>query len=245
MPAQTKLTVRLSKKLKQSIAAVKGKRAKAVLDHIIAHGMVTTEDLEKMGYAHAPRAARDVRENGIPLKTIRVKGASGKSIAAYTIDTTKEITGFKLGGRKIFPKTFKQILIEKYGPRCAICNEVYPELHLQIDHRVPYEVSGDDAELDPEKFMLLCATCNRKKSWTCEQCPNWLEKKDPEICKSCAWANPENFLHIAMQDVRRVEVVWKEQDVKTYDSLKKQAQKNGLSVQDYIKSVLAEKGRDI
>ena len=46
--------------------------------------LITTEDLEKeYGYNHPPRAARDVRETGIPLETFSVKSSSGKSIAAY------------------------------------------------------------------------------------------------------------------------------------------------------------------
>ena len=47
-------------KLAESIT---NKRAKIVIDHILKHGFITTEDLEKTyGYNHPPRAARDVRE---------------------------------------------------------------------------------------------------------------------------------------------------------------------------------------
>lgn len=48
--------------------AVTAKRPRTVIKHILEHGYITTEELrEKYGYNHPPRAARDVREQGIPL----------------------------------------------------------------------------------------------------------------------------------------------------------------------------------
>ena len=45
-------------KLCQSVIA---KRPKAVIDHILQYGFITTEDLKEIyGYNHPPRAARDV-----------------------------------------------------------------------------------------------------------------------------------------------------------------------------------------
>jgi hypothetical protein len=59
---------RLPKEVLEIIKTIKNKRAKIVIDHIMKHGQITTEELEKeYGYNHPPRAARDVREAGIPL----------------------------------------------------------------------------------------------------------------------------------------------------------------------------------
>lgn len=64
--------------------SVTAKRPKTVIDHILAHGFITTEELkEQYGYNHPPRAVRDVRENGIPVETFRVTGSDGRKIAAY------------------------------------------------------------------------------------------------------------------------------------------------------------------
>ena len=53
------------------LQSVKAKRPKTVIDHILKHGQITTEELkDTYGYNHPPRAARDVREQGIPLKTL-------------------------------------------------------------------------------------------------------------------------------------------------------------------------------
>ena len=62
-------------------ASVKDKRPKTVIDHILKHGHITTEESKnKYGYNHPPRAARDVRERGIRLETYRVSSASGRKI---------------------------------------------------------------------------------------------------------------------------------------------------------------------
>jgi hypothetical protein len=54
------------------LKAVTNKRARIVIDHILEHGFITTEELEtQYGYKHPPRAARDVRGQGIP-KPLRI-----------------------------------------------------------------------------------------------------------------------------------------------------------------------------
>lgn len=59
-----------SQRILDAIAKVTARRPKTVLDHILQHGSVSTDELQTLyGYDHAPRAARDVRELGIPLKT--------------------------------------------------------------------------------------------------------------------------------------------------------------------------------
>ena len=71
------------RRIRELLPNIRNKRARIVIEHILAHGHITTEDLEHYGYKHPPRAARDVREAGIPLVTFRVKSADGsRSIAA-------------------------------------------------------------------------------------------------------------------------------------------------------------------
>lgn len=226
--------------IRKAAEQVKSKRARAVIDFILKHGLVTTEDIEKMGYAHPPRAVRDVRENGIPLDTVRVKGVNGKSIAAYKFGDPAEIQSFKLGGRKTFSKQFKTALLEKQGGRCAICNEEYDDKYLQIDHRVPYELSGDSKTLDIKDFMLLCAECNRKKDRATELgCRNTCFKtNDLSIIRSCFWASPENYAHICMEQIRRIDLAWKCEEVSVYDNLKSRANSQNKTLQDFVKQLL-------
>ena len=223
--------------------AVEAKRARTVIDHILEHGIITNEELSELyGYDHPPRAIRDVRENGIPLITYSViSPKTGRRMGAYTFDDLAKMRRGRLGGRKAFSKQFKQDLIELYGSKDTITNEPLDERYLQIDHRVPYEVAGDDnGKLDPKDFMLLDASSNRAKSWSCEHCANFLEKHDPEICKTCFWASPEDYQHIAETQSRRIELVWAGDDVRVFDRLKTEALAKDLSLSSYIKSHLGE-----
>lgn len=74
----------LPKEFLAKLEAVTDKRPKTVIQHILKHGYVTTDELrEKFGYKHPPRGARDVRERGIPLDTFFVKDENGRRIGAY------------------------------------------------------------------------------------------------------------------------------------------------------------------
>jgi 5-methylcytosine-specific restriction endonuclease McrA len=183
------------------IESITNKRAKIVIDHIVAYGFITTEDLETTyGYNHPPRAARDVREAGIPLETFKVKSTQGKSIAAYKFGDLSKIEHHKIAGRLSISKKFKHKLFIECNGKCSICHGTFEERYLQVDHRVPYEIKG---ELDNfiqfiKDYMLLCASCNRTKSWSCEHCYNWKTTKDDSICNKCYWGNPEDYSHIAL-----------------------------------------------
>jgi len=113
----------LNKKVKQLLKSVTNKRAHIVIEHILVHGFITTEELEKKyGYNHPPRAARDVREACIPLETFRVQSSDGRSIAAYKFGDLTKIRKGRLEGRKTFPKKLKDELYEISGGKCAICS---------------------------------------------------------------------------------------------------------------------------
>jgi hypothetical protein len=111
---------------------------------------------------------------------------------------------------------------------------------LQIDHRVPYEVAGDEGNevFDPKDYMLLCASCNRAKSWSCEHCINWTSEKHPQVCRACYWANLENYLHIALREVRRLDLLWEEDEVQTYERLKEISKEAQYRIPDYVKRII-------
>lgn len=223
--------------------SVEAKRARTVIDHILEHGIITNEELSDLyGYDHPPRAIRDVRENGIPLLTYNVVSPkTGRRMGAYTFDDISKIKAGRVGGRKAFSKQFKQDLINLYGSRDNITGEALEERYLQIDHRIPYEVAGDDnGVLDPRDFMLLDGSSNRAKSWSCEHCENFQVKHDPNICKTCFWASPEDYQHIAETPSRRVELVWSGDEVVHFERLKIEADAHGIGVAAYIKWQLSE-----
>ena len=173
-----------------------------------------------MGYEHAPRAARDVREQGIPLETFRVKDSTGRTIAAYRFgDPSKaEDKLSKTAGRTVLSSALKKALIDKYGSKCFIYHQPMEERLLQIDHRVPYEIGGDQDLQNIDCYMLLSPSANRAKSWTCEHCPNW-EKKDADFCVKCFWAYPDNYEHIAGKEQRQIIITFTGDEIEDYNRL--------------------------
>lgn len=221
--------------------SITGKRPKTVIDHILKHGHITTEELKtRYGYDHPPRAARDVRELGIQLETFRVANSQGRKIAAYRFADPTRLKVRRFEGRTGLSKRIKAQLIEKYGCRCFIYLEPMDAAALQLDHRVPYEVAGDGEELKAEEFMLLCGSANRAKSWSCEHCENWRQLKDKTICLSCYWACPENYTHVAMRQIRRVDLLWQGGETAQHDKLKADAAKAGVTIPDFVKRIIAK-----
>ena len=239
----SKLKAKYPKEFLLHIKSITNKRAKIVIDHIIKHGFITTEDLETTyGYSHPPRAARDVREAGIPLETFKAKSKSGKSIAAYKFGDITKLQLNRVDGRVSFPKEFKKKLYELGKGRCFICNGEFEERYLQVDHRVPYEVGGDISETrNIEDFMLLCGSCNSTKGWVCQHCDNWKTEKKPSLCMQCYWGSPTNYNHIALKEIRRLDLHWTDDEVKYYDAIKIIADQNKIELPDFVKTVIADK----
>lgn len=222
---------------------VTGKRPKTVIDHIIQHGSITTEDLKEVyGYNHPPRAIRDVREAGVPLDTFYVTGSDGRKMGAYRFADPSKIENHKLAGRQTFSKAFKQQLIKMYGEKCFISGLSYESRYLQIDHRIPYEVAGDIVaeENQPDQFMLITATAQRQKSWSCENCNNLKNEKKIDVCRTCYWAYPENYTHAAERQIRKLNIEWSDQEIESYEEIKKSSENDNLSIQDFIKIKMAK-----
>jgi hypothetical protein len=55
-----------------------------------------------------------------------------------------------------------------------------------------------------------------------------------------AWGSPENYRHIALRDVRRVDILWDEEETADYEAMKPKAQEYGESMSDYIKRKLKD-----
>ncbi|MCK9170350.1 MAG: helix-turn-helix domain-containing protein [Treponema sp.] len=228
-----------SKEFLELLDSVTAKRPRTVIDHILKHGFITTEELkDQYGYNHPPRAVRDVREQGIPIETYRVEDSDGRKIAAYKFGAFDGHNIQKKSGRTVLSKKLKSELVKRYGSKCFIYNETMPEQELQIDHRVPFEVAGDpEGELNPDDFMLLSPSANREKDWSCEHCQNWQIEKNIEVCKKCYWAFPENYSHVAMKEVRRVDLEWEGDEIPWYEQLNELAKYVNKDIQTVIKDI--------
>ncbi|MBM4103816.1 MAG: HNH endonuclease [Planctomycetes bacterium] len=229
---------KLPKDFMRKCKAIQAKRPKTVIEHILKKGYITTEELKELyGYNHPPRAARDVREQGIPLETFKVNSSSGRKIAAYKFgDPTKTRD---LHGRTALTKNLKKQLIDKLGSKCSIYMDNFPETELQIDHRIPYEVAGEPSgQEEIDDYMLISPSANRAKSWSCEHCTNWTTLKRKSICSSCYWAFPENYQHVAMRQIRRLDLSWQGEETECYDKLQKEAHEARQDMPSFVKMIL-------
>ena len=218
------------------------------------------EDLKNGGYEHAPRAARDVRELGIPLDTFKIKDSSGKTIAAYKFgdwEAAKKTNQLsKASGRTQITEKLKNALIDRYvtgvqtcalpiyalidryGAKCHLYGEEYPARLLQPDHRVPYEIGGDPIDmLNTDYFMLLSPSANRDKSWACEHCPNWTPK-NIDMCKTCYYAYPEEYQHIAGVREKKLDLVFSSEDIDLFNEIVEEANLHNTSYQSIVKRMI-------
>lgn len=218
-------------KLLERINSISNKRARVVLDTLVKKGSISTSELQKAGYDHPPRAARDVVELGIALKRVTVKRKDGQSIASYVFDE-RELDPLKTG-RVVIAKKERDALFRRKGSRCNICSGTN---NLQLDHRIPFQVAGESQRYEDDPFQVLDGSCNRKKSWECEHCQNWLKVKDLAVCETCYWANPDQYTHVAMRKERRVDVIWVRDEVKTFERLSEEARRNERTVAEEIKT---------
>jgi hypothetical protein len=218
------------RQLLRQIAAVRNKRARFVLDSIAKNGRVTTEEISRAGYEHPPRAVRDARELGFRIETVKVKHSNGRTIAAHVFGESRGADTSK-SGRVALPKRKRDEIIAAAGKRCQICGA---EHDLQVDHRIPYEVAGESQATETNPCLVLCGSCNRRKSWTCEHCDNWLKSKSPKVCTVCYWASPDAFEHVAGEAQRRVELVWIGGETSTFERIRREAKKNKRTVAEEV-----------
>ncbi len=229
----------LAADIARQIRSVSALRPLRVILHILEHGQVSTEELtEKFGYNQPPRAARDVRECGIALVTKSGKTKDGRRMAVYVIDSETAAERHK-SGRQVFAKAVKAQLVEALGERCTLCRAKLPSRLLQVDHRVPFQIAGELAHgrAGPETLMLLCPSCNRRKSWDCEHCPNW-GRKNVDVCQSCYWSGNLEYKHIATREMRHLSLTFQDEEVAVAEWLTRVAAERGLDPEAVVKALL-------
>lgn len=212
--------MKYSKNIVKKLNSITGKRPATVIRHILEHGYITSEELEnKYGYKHPPRAVRDVRERGVNIETYRVTSSDGRSIGAYRFGNPIFLDDkvSKIAGRTVLSQALKKALIDKYGSVCFVYHQPMEERLLQIDHRIPYEIGGEQGN-DIDCYMLLSPSANRAKSWSCEHCPNWTEK-NAMLCEHCFWANPKEYTHIAGKQQRMIVITFTGDEIEDYNRL--------------------------
>ncbi|ACU58144.1 HNH endonuclease [Chitinophaga pinensis] len=216
------------------------KRPRTVLSVLLEKGQVSTYELGLMGYDQPPRAAQDLKEAGVKLATTAGKHPNtGARMVIYSL-ADDQSSSVALGGRIAFPKAFRQSIEKRDNFKCVLCNTQYSPRYLQIDHKIPYIVGGDEQVLNINEFQLLCGSHQRMKSWECEHCPN-RDAKSEEICSTCYWASPGNYTHVATQYIKVVSLKFdSEKEMLMLDNLKVSAEQNNMPLEQYIKYLIAK-----
>jgi hypothetical protein len=215
-------------------------RARFVAWSIFERGAVSTSDLQERGYDHPPRARKDVTDHGLRVLSVRRRSdATGRAMAVYSFAPPDQVLTSEQAGRSALPRPFVSRLVAAADNRCAVCRGVFDRTFLQADHRIPYAIAGNPgADLDAARFMAVCRSCNRAKSWACEHCPNWADQRT-EFCATCYWADPERYEHVATQRLRRLAVVWAGDETDQFDVLAALAEQAREPLPDYVRAVLA------
>ena len=164
---------------------------------------------------------------------------TGRRIAEYRFGNPDDVVHGRHGGRRALPASLKDSLIDEYGEVDNLTGQPVPARMLQIDHRVPYEIAGDPTfPFITSDFMLLDASTQRAKAFTCAECPNMSGEKSVPTCLSCYWTNPEDHQHVATRPLRRADVVWNADEITDHDALVAMSRDSGVSVPSVIKSIV-------
>jgi hypothetical protein len=231
-----------SDELRARISRVTNQRVRRLLELIVEHGAVTTEELTaRYGYNHPPRAKKDALDLGFPVVSRRVRSKDGsRSISEYSLDREAAFADDR-SGRKPIAKALRTELLGIAEGRCAICGGTFAGRALQVDHRIPYEIGRESDSPSVSEFQMLCGSCNRAKSWTCErECANW-EERDASVCSTCLWAAPDSYRHIATKERRQVTLTWEEGAVAIFERLKASARAEGLEMANYLHRLIGDK----
>ncbi len=92
--------------------------------------------------------------------------------------------------------------------------------------------------MDPDEVMLLCGSCNRAKSWTCEHCENLTGARVADLCRDCYWGSPEAYSHAALRPIRRADVVWSGDEIEHHRVVSRLAAEANERVPTFIKRIL-------
>lgn len=193
-------------------------REKMVFQCVLRKGYVTKDDCKAAGCDYV--VIRDLRKVGVPFV---------RHLNKYYLDWPSSSVGeYHL---QSLPPALRDQVIRDYGNRCAICLQVFESKELFPDHKIPRKIAGDDllVEEGPLAFQACCYSCNNRKQQACRKCPNQVELKNPDNCRRCYWASPEDYDHVAMVEEMRADLVARgESQIVRLSRLLKAARRMGL-----------------
>ena len=65
-----------------------------------------------------------------------------------------------------------------------------------------------------------------------------LADSDANNCTTCYWAFPERYTHIAMRQIRRLDIIWSGEEALEYDTIAQMADGENLELPEFVKAVI-------
>jgi hypothetical protein len=177
------------------------KRACCVRDLLLTQGWVTYAQIKPL-YDCYRRAKRDLIDVGLTLQAKTIHDGHGRT-TLFEFDP-QAFAGQQESRLPLSAKD-REELKRRFDYKCNLCSTPEHHRHLEADHRIGFDLVGNDLHKAEglDAFQPLCAPCNDKRQRACMECPN----KDPDTCRSCRWAYPEKYAHVATRPERRAELV--------------------------------------
>lgn len=72
---------------------------------------------------------------------------------------------------------------------------------------------------------------------------NWSKYQRPEVCGECYWGSPLVHIHIAMEPIRRLDLVWQGAETADFDLVKALQEESGSDIRKALKSALLNIGQ--
>ena len=94
--------------------SVTAKKPRAVIQHILKHGSITSEEMQTIyGDKNPGKTIYSIRQRGIPIANSYVKSSQGKSIASYSFGDPADLDGATspLAKRAAYNYEFRKMLV--------------------------------------------------------------------------------------------------------------------------------------
>lgn len=222
-------------------------RAKVAADLLIKKGTITKYDFENTNVpvSQAPRAIRDLKDHGIPIKTLeRISVPQAKTkVSQYAFGSVDDIVSTSKYGRMYNPSGMKEKLVRLHGRVCVFCGKKLSGQDMELDHKLPVNIFGDLSSverLNPDNYQLVCRKCNRLKREATSHGAFDDRKQGMDIVKQNYWYDPVRYRknkkgHLFDQSI----IVWNtNEDRQVYNQIEQYAEDSKKDFQEALKDMV-------
>ena len=222
-------------------------RAKAAADLLMNKGIITKYDFESTNVpiSQAPRAIRDLKDHGIPIKTLeRVNVPQSKSkVSQYTFGDVADITVANKYGRMYNPTGMKDRLAKLHGNVCVFCGKELSGKDRELDHKLPVNIFGDLSpveRLNPDNYQLVCRKCNRLKREATSHGAFDDRQDGMEVVEHNYWYDPVQYRKNKSDSLfAQSIVIWNtNNDLRLYKEVSQYAKESNKSFQNSLKDIV-------